>query len=221
MCYSYNVEIVTITTKYKDDTTMNIYLLRHGQTDKNKAGILQGTIDTVLNEEGKKQALSAKADIENICFKTVYSSPLKRAFETAVLATGLSENRIVVDERLKEMSFGDMEGKVIEDKDSNMAKFFNSPEEYVAEKGAESFESMLVRAKNFLDEITSEYSDNDNVLIVSHGAFIHGLIMVMKDTRLCDFWKSNVPNCAVTVFSYEDGEYKVISECEIEDRKYV
>lgn len=200
---------------------MNIYLLRHGQTDKNKAGVLQGRIDTVLNEEGRNQALSARADIEKIDFKRVYSSPLKRAFETATLATGLDENFIEVDDRLKEMSFGDMEGKIIEDPKSNMALFFKEPEKYVAMNEAESFEDMLIRAKDFLDDITSRYKDDENVLVVSHGAFIHGLIMVMKQTKLCDFWKTNVPNCAVTIFSYSNGEYKVVSECEIEDRKYV
>ena len=60
-----------------------IYFVRHGQTDWNKLGRIQGHSDTELNEEGKNQAQIVKEKLNGIKFDKVFSSPLKRAKETA------------------------------------------------------------------------------------------------------------------------------------------
>lgn len=74
-----------------------IYVIRHGQTDLNKEGKLQGRQGLPLNEIGVEQALCLKESLKDIQFDHVFSSPQVRAIQTAELATGLM---VTVDERL-------------------------------------------------------------------------------------------------------------------------
>ena len=62
---------------------MKLYLIRHGQTLWNQEGKIQGKTDIPLNDEGRKQAGLLAEAMENRPVGAVYSSPLKRAFETA------------------------------------------------------------------------------------------------------------------------------------------
>ena len=85
-----------------------IYLVRHGKTDKNKANVLQGRSDQPLNAEGIKEAEDAAKKLGSIKFSHVYSSPLRRAVETArILVPGFEPT---LDDRLMEMDYGPYEG---------------------------------------------------------------------------------------------------------------
>lgn len=86
---------------------MKIYIVRHGKTDWNVSGLIQGKTDIPLNKIGEKQAEIAKEKIEDkidICF----SSPLKRAIKTAQI---LSDVNPIIDKRLVERNMGEFEGK--------------------------------------------------------------------------------------------------------------
>ena len=91
---------------------MKVYIVRHGQTDWNVQHKAQGRSDIPLNETGRRQAEELRDKIKDIKFDAVYASPLKRARETAEIATD-GEYKIVFDDRLMERSFGDFEGKEI------------------------------------------------------------------------------------------------------------
>ena len=87
-----------------------IYIVRHGQTEKNRVRILQGRSDIPLNEEGKNQAGCVRDwfQSQGITFDMIYSSPLQRAIETANIITDNCPVRI--DQRLIEMDYGPYEG---------------------------------------------------------------------------------------------------------------
>lgn len=116
---------------------MKIYIIRHGQTEWNKSGRLQGQTDIALNENGKELAVKVGYALKEISFDRVISSPLARAVETAQLvleknggragemlragkkwepnaASGIVQSRkekvLITDERIKEISFGEYEG---------------------------------------------------------------------------------------------------------------
>lgn len=74
-----------------------IYAVRHGQTDWNKEGRLQGRKGLELNEEGVRQAEALREQLGAVAFDCVYSSPQARALQTAAIATGAN---VVVDDRL-------------------------------------------------------------------------------------------------------------------------
>ncbi len=97
---------------------MKIYLIRHGETDSNKKGILMGQrIDEPLNEVGIKQAQSVAQELLQHEFNTVFSSPQKRAFQTAQAIVRDRHVQILIREQLKERDFGDLTGKTWEEID--------------------------------------------------------------------------------------------------------
>lgn len=155
---------------------LNIYLVRHGQDEDNVAGILNGHRDTPLTALGLAQALELATFIkeQNLNFVKVCSSPLKRAYQTALEITkklNLKEPEILPE--LIERDFGSLTGKPVDD-------IANLPEEslfrtstityFLDVPNVESFPDTLLRAKKLLEKISSNYLDG-NLLLVSHGDF--------------------------------------------------
>lgn len=92
---------------------MKIYLMRHGETKWNKRSKLQGQVDIPLAPKGIEQAEMTSEGMKDIPFDHIFSSPLKRAYKTAQVVRRDRPIEIVRDDRLKEMSFGTSEGKII------------------------------------------------------------------------------------------------------------
>lgn len=86
-----------------------IYIVRHGQTNWNKEGRYAGRKNIPLNEEGILQAKQLKEKLKNIKFDIVITSPLKRAIQTA---QEITNQKIIIDERIIERSNGELEGKL-------------------------------------------------------------------------------------------------------------
>lgn len=137
-----------------------IYVLRHGETDWNLDGKLQGRIDIELNEKGKRQAKKVKEKLKGIKFDKVFSSPLKRAFETAKIIT---DEPIEIDDRIIERCKGQLEGK-LKTEYENMLDFINENEQKL---GIESLSDLRGRIKNFFDELEEKYAGK-NILVVTH-----------------------------------------------------
>jgi probable phosphoglycerate mutase len=88
-----------------------ICVTRHGETDWNVAGILQGWLDVALNERGREQARALAAAFAATGFTSVYTSPLRRSLETAeIIADRLRLARPVCHDGLKERNFGVVQG---------------------------------------------------------------------------------------------------------------
>ena len=154
-----------------------IYIVRHGQTDWNKIGKNQGQTDIPLNEVGISQAYEVKEKLKDIKFDIVFSSPLKRAFETAKIIAG---NNVIVDDRLIERGNGLLEGKtkdemieIIEKEKIDMTDIDND------KFGIESIRHLQERVDNFLNEITSKYKDK-NILIVTHAGAIINMVQYFE-----------------------------------------
>ena len=137
-----------------------IYFVRHGQTEWNKIGRMQGRIDIELNNEGKQQAMIVREKLKGVKFDKVFSSPLKRAVETAKI---ICDQEVLVDDRLIERSNGELEGKL----KTEIEEFpdFNNPND--TRFGIESLNNFKARINNFLDETLKKYKDK-NVLVVTH-----------------------------------------------------
>ena len=189
---------------------MVIYFLRHGETDYNVKGYVQGIIDQPLNQNGERQARQAGAYLHSlgISFSKVYSSALQRARRTAGILSGLPEDRIVVDSRLREMSFGAAEGRhyqVIED-------LFFQPDKYVPPEKAETIEHLCMRCADFLKFIGEMYGDRDDsyvILAVTHGAAMRGLQQCLDPVPRKDFWRGDLENLAGLKVRYEQGSCKL------------
>ena len=156
---------------------MNLFVLRHGQTDLNIQGRFQGRIDTDLNKTGIEQVEKSKEILKEIPFDLVFVSPLKRAIDTAKLVTNCS---LRIENRIIERSFGKLEGKLSVPDYEERADFY----------GVESKEEIKNRVFDFLNELTDKYSDKKNILIVTHEAVAQYInlffnkIKNVKDFRL-------------------------------------
>lgn len=142
---------------------MRLYVVRHGCTDENGGRIMQGEMDTILNDDGRKQALEAKKEIANIYFSAVYASPKKRTWETANIVAG-DKYIIIPDERLKSRNHGEFQGMARDDVNLKDYWNYNLNRQYIS---AENIRDLYNRIASFIDFLKNEYP-NDNVLIVTH-----------------------------------------------------
>lgn len=189
---------------------MKLYVMRHGQTDWNKAKKLQGRSDIPLNENGIALARQVGEHLKDIPFAFAISSPLSRAMETAKLALAEREIPIYPDERIGEMSFGDWEGLAYQENgeipEGMMDHFFRHTALYKAPPNGESFEQVIERTHDLYEELRNNPAYEDcNILISSHGAASRAFLQsVFRDG---DFWHGGVPgNCAVTILEIVQGQ---------------
>lgn len=195
---------------------MEIYILRHGKTAWNEVRLLQGSTDIPLNESGIEVALLTRDGMKDIKFDRIYSSPLKRAYETAEIIRGDRDIPIITDVRLRELSFGNLEGqnrfKLEQDKMGSFQYFFSEPEKYVAPKDGESFEDICNRTSTFLKEVVEPQQDKfKRILIVGHGAMNKSLICNMFGHGIENYWAGGLQkNCGVMIVSLNNGKYELI-----------
>jgi len=159
-----------------------IYFLRHGETDWNRERRIQGQIDIALNARGRDQAGKMAAKLAEVMPAIdgfdLYSSPLMRARQTmaAVLAAyGLSETAVMHDERLKELSFGDFEGRPWSDVHALGIAPEVRPEAYHDWRPArgESYADGRVRVGEWLESLQGP------AIVVAHGGIsriLRGLV---------------------------------------------
>ena len=198
---------------------MRLYIIRHGETDWNKARKVQGSVDIPLNAYGRHLAKGTAKGFEQLHFDLAYTSPLKRAKETAEIILENRETPLCIDKRLEEISFGIYEGMVCDSQNDSeqfwaFDKLFTQPEAYVP-MGGESLEELSSRAGEFLEELKKKFGGQDKqILVVSHGATLNALLNHVKGNHdVANFWPGNVfPNCGVAVVRVEDGNYVIEEE---------
>ncbi len=145
---------------------MEIIFIRHGQTDANNEGVLQGQTDTELNNTGILESEKLKEQIKSMDYDVIYSSDLKRAYMTASIINSKNKE-IIKDERLRERHMGKLQGKKAYDKSLNVEyeKFASDPA--YLNYGIEPLEEVVSRVYELIEEITR--SGFQRVLVVSHG----------------------------------------------------
>ena len=180
---------------------MEIYMMRHGETAMNIERLLQGRLDTHLDEKGKRDAVLTGEFLreKGIHFDYIWTSPLVRAKETAELATGIDRSEFVDEPLLIEMSFGKYEGRCVKDRtDPFNRDFFASPDTCVMPGDAETFHELIDRAGELLDKLVEYDNDESNadkvMLLTSHGAFLHAILSKINNTPLHNFWDQKIKN---------------------------
>jgi broad specificity phosphatase PhoE len=191
---------------------MEIYFLRHGETAWNRERRIQGsTAWADLTEEGVRLAEAARDGMlaRGLAFSRIYSSPYRRAMHTAQIISAGFGLEPMADDRLCEISFGQYEGTRYGDglfEDDNIRACFQDPPRYVAHGGAESFEAVAARVRDFicreLDPLSATCS---RVLAVAHGGILRTVLGLAMNRPLADFWKGTQPNCCAHVVTLEGG----------------
>ena len=174
-----------------------IYLARHGETDDNARRIVQGWIDTPLNERGREQARELAEKVSGLGIAAIWTSQLSRAAETARIvgqSLGLTPR---VDDRLAESQRGDWEGRSLDEIQRS------EPEAWAAWKqGGAGFrfpggESLAEHQRRVLAVLEAVRSGDQPALVVAHGGTIRCAICASHPDGLDAFWSIAVPNAGL------------------------
>lgn len=218
-----------------------IYLIRHGETDWNVEGRAQGfEADIPLNDNGINQSQITGSYLKNYrvknkIFDAIFSSPMKRAHETAsiiggilgtnikiILLENLAETRsgllsgVTKEERLKDPQFNsyNITSKNIEQIKDPIEKVYAKykfNEQLVKEYNVEPYREIYIKCKEIMNDILS--SPYRKIIIVSHSALINRLLSyITRSAYPCYGDMTNGSNCAICYIKYIDGEYFVVTQ---------
>ena len=185
---------------------MKFYAIRHGETDWNVAGRLQGSTDVELNENGIRQAQEARDIIAKYPVDLIVCSTMKRAKKTAEIINEALHCEILYTEDLCERCYGEFEGMTAPEYRADpmmAAKAFSDYAANVHYRGVEPIHDFCERIKKLIDGLRESYPGK-NILLVTHGAtmraidwYFHGLD---EDGKLPN---SKRGNCTIFEFSVE------------------
>lgn len=184
---------------------LNVYLLRHGQTQWNADGNRYcGRTDIPLTETGMQQAETVRGQLKVLSFDAIYSSPLERAYVTAQVAGG--GQKVIRDQRLIEVDFGLWEGKTKEEfiaEDGGlwqkwMSDPFSSPAGGTGETGRE----VIQRVDDFFIDVRKH--NYTNILVVGHNG-INRLYLAWKLGMAVKYYRRiHQENSSITLFTLDE-----------------
>lgn len=191
------------------------FIIRHGETDHNKKGILQGWLDIPLNKTGIIQAKKLAKRLKGEKIHAIYSSDLKRAHDTAKVISDSLTLKIIKSKKLRERFMGDFQGltweQVKEKYKGSTENFFNSQ---LSRKkfNVETKLQMEKRITSIFDTIIRNHK-NQTIAIVTHGGVKKSLLRLLKMKELNENWR--IENTSVTeIIKDNKGKYhlKIIAD---------
>lgn len=192
--------------------TKTIYLIRHGETEFNRRGIVQGSgIDSDLNELGFLQARAFFDAYQDIEFDKIYTSKLRRTVQSVqeFINLGIPYEQF---EGLNEISWGEKEGKVpnyLEDENylEIIANWSKGKTDIPAAKGGENPEQVVARQKVAFEEIIAR-TDERMILVAMHGRAIRILLTHLLDLPLSEMDTFNHSNLCLYCLGYDYSTQK-------------
>lgn len=186
---------------------MKLFMVRHGQTTGNVAGLIYGQTDCPLTQKGKEQAAAILPFLEKFEFDRVYSSDLSRAIETQQIALpGVEGIRTSLLREfdvgsLTNLSYAKAEEKYAEQLEYARTNGYN----YF---GGESYEQILGRMRKFLDIL--EADPCENVIAFSHNGMLGFMLQLVLGVQ---FSRTAIKseNCAIQVFEFDGKQWKLLA----------
>lgn len=194
---------------------LTIYLTRHGLTEWNVNRRMQGWGNGELTEKGIRDAKALGNRLADKDIDIVYSSSSKRAYETAQYIIGDREISLIQMDDLREMNFGDWDGRIREEVEAEYPEdfktFWEEPHLYNRNSG-ETFEHVRKRAVQAFERIIEENKEG-TILIVTHSIFLRVLMTYIKNIPLADVFKATPPgNTSLAKVEVANGQLKLIFE---------
>ena len=176
---------------------MNLYIVRHGQTEYNEKHLYCGRVDAPLSDSGLSQLPALAEKSKDLHLDAIISSPLLRAVTTAKAVADACGLTVKTDDRLIERDFGQYEGKYFDIDGGEELYWHNFGYRY---PDGESFFQVVQRVYNCLDDIRDIYADQ-NVMIVAHGVVCRAIITYMRDVTNDEFFSLYYDNCQIQKFT--------------------
>ena len=187
----------------------NWYIVRHGETEWNRDGRIQGHADVPLSELGKRQVKTLANRLAECKFSVVYTSDLSRAIESAEIIVNGREVSITTDADLREFSYGEWEGLTLqeaEEQDAGLfAELMKLENNEFAAPGGESTPQVLDRVRRFYANTQKLHDVDEDILVVAHGGSIRALLVCLLDLPDELFWQFRVDCASLSVISNHTG----------------
>jgi len=182
-----------------------ILLVRHGETDFNRDGIIQGHIDIPLNDRGRDKTVLLRGALDGRPVDALYASPLKRALETArILSDGMTHT-VKELPGLMEFNFGKWEGRVFTDIIAEYPEEWRTWKERWREAeipGGETFAAFTSRVLAALNEILEAHAGK-TVLVATHGGPIRAILAhCICGDCVEGYWKFQIDNSSLTELEF-------------------
>lgn len=200
------------------ELSKHIYLIRHGETEYNRLGVVQGCgVDTDLNEKGRRQARLFYHKYKDVPFQKIYTSTLKRTIQTV---KPFIEDGIPVEHYagLNEISWGEKDGKIVNSDDKGvymkMTKAWKEGDYTACIDGGESPLDVQNRQKPVIDLILSRKEESP-VLICMHGRAIRILLATLLEGSLVNMDAYEHHNVCLYHLVWNGKGFEVVKENDV------
>jgi broad specificity phosphatase PhoE len=185
-----------------------IYIVRHGETEWNAQGRIQGHTDISMSDKGRQQAQAVAQRLAQVSFDVAYSSDMSRTSETAQIILGESGVPLHTTPQLREYNKGVFEGLTLHEyarkyPDLYQASLLNDLD--FAPIGGETIRQSTARMAQFVDDLNGRHLE-DTVLVVGHGGSLRSFIVALLSLPPEANWRFAMDNCALSIIrTYPDN----------------
>jgi broad specificity phosphatase PhoE len=182
--------------------------VRHGETEWNNQGRIQGHTDIYLSEKGREQARAVARRLAEVPFDIAYSSNLSRTRETAQIILGERNIPLHPTPQLREYNKGVFEGLTVHEYSLRYPELYRASlvnDLDFAPTGGETIRQTSARMARFAAQLKESHLD-DTVLVVGHGGSLRSFIVALLSLPLEANWKFVMRNCALSIiYTYPDN----------------
>jgi broad specificity phosphatase PhoE len=189
--------------------TLRLFLVRHGQTDANLKGYLQGISNGMLNETGLNQVNRLGRHLREVALDHIFASDLQRAIDTAASIANYHNLKVGIDSRLHEWNCGNLDGQLIADF-LKMVKEIGKPISQLDLPGGEMLKEVRLRADEFIKDLVAEHI-GESVLACSHGDLMRMMVSSLLNIDIDTAQAFYFDNASYSVFEHTGGRWKVVA----------
>lgn len=197
-------------TAMNKENSVRLTLVRHGETLWNQAKRIQGISDIELSQLGHEQAKKLSEALRHERYDRIFSSPLKRAYDTATAIAKHRNSPILIEDDLKELNAGELEGLTFPDLQLRYAEFLEKwmhDHSSVSMPRGESLQEVQDRVWPVIERIVAT---SENALIVAHSFVIITILCKIRNLSLSHSKQMRVGVASKTCLEFKNGIIDVV-----------
>lgn len=207
------VRISSRTPPEQRETLPQVYVVRHGETDWNREGRFGGRTDIPLNRVGTAQAAALGRRLGPEC-TAVYSSPLRRAVQTAETIAAVGGLPVQCLDGLMDMAYGEWDGRTMAEMTEHspdLARRWSTRPHDTELPGGETLEQVHQRSWEVFQGVVKDLKEADSVVMVSHNAVCRAIVMGVLGIPLQNFRRVAQQNGAINQLDVRGGIIRLLS----------
>jgi broad specificity phosphatase PhoE len=192
---------------------MELYLIRHGESNWNKIDRVQGQSNPHLSKKGREQAEAVAERLKSLKFSFLYSSHLKRAYQTAEIISSKTSLPIKVDLGLSEIHLGEWEGKdgkTLWKENETFRQWFKKTAEISPPLGETLFK-FRDRVNSALEKIIASHKEEERCIVVTHSGTIGVWLAHLLSMDFNKIWSIPTSNASITIVRVGNPIFSLVS----------